>query len=522
MAVPELREDTKPVMFGHFAEFETWTEVNSIIEGHFMERTASTAFAKTIRENRQNMRVLFHHGRDALGVQVLGKIEQLEEDTYYEVELFDGVPPLIMDGLRAGEYGSSYRFAIVQHEFVARPKRSAHNPDGLPELTIVEARVREFGPTPFPQYAGTSSGVRSMTDEIFVDKLAQNPDRLEEMLQQRSGISLNGVERPVRPEREYKRSVELVGGAVWAMHPDALATVVGIIGERASGYQPTAEEIRDRIGTRDAADPPAGGSVAVLPLHGMIVPRADLMSEVSGAASIESFQASFREALNDPAVSAILIDIDSPGGDARMVPELASEIRAARGVKPIVAQANSMAASGAYWIATAADEIVVTPSGEVGSIGVYNAHQDISGLQAKMGVKTTLVSAGEYKVERNPFEPLSEDAHAEMKARVDTIYESFVSAVADGRGVDTDKVLNDFGKGRMLLAAQAVKAGMADSVGTFDETLARLQVGAADATRSEPEPSEATTPEPEPSEATTRSSTGLFWFVDDPMLKGAT
>ncbi|MEN3337589.1 MAG: hypothetical protein V7647_1265, partial [Acidobacteriota bacterium] len=240
-AAPELRDDAKPVMFGHFAEFETWTEVNSVIEGHFMERTASTAFAKTIRENRQNMRVLFHHGRDALGVQVLGKIERLDEDTYYEVELFDGVPPLIMDGLRAGEYGSSYRFSIVQHEFVARPKRSAHNPDGLPELTVVEARVREFGPTPFGQYKGASSAVRSTTDEIFVDGLAQDPERFERLLRQRTGISLSGIEvdRVELPAREYKRSVELVGGAVWAIHPDALATIVGIIGERANGYKPT-------------------------------------------------------------------------------------------------------------------------------------------------------------------------------------------------------------------------------------------------------------------------------------------
>jgi signal peptide peptidase SppA len=198
-----------------------------------------------------------------------------------------------------------------------------------------------------------------------------------------------------------------------------------------------------------------------------------------------------------------------------MVPELASEIMAARGSKPIIAQANPMAASGAYWIASACDELVVTPSGDVGSIGVYTAHQDVSALQEKMGVKTTLVSAGEYKVERNPFQPLSDDAQAEMQARVDTIYESFVQAVADGRGVDAETVTNDFGKGRMMLAAQAVKAGMADSVGTFDETLARLQAGAPDKKRSEPEPPAATTrTEPEPSEATTRpqasTSVGLY------------
>ena len=521
MPGPELREDGKPIMFGHFAEFEKWTEIDSILEGHFMERVAPTAFTKTVQENRSNMRVLFHHGMDALGVQVLGTIEQLEQDSYYEVALFESVPALIMDGLRAGEYGSSYRFRIVQHEFVARPKRSAHNPEGIPELTVLEARVREFGPTPFPINSGATSGVRSMTDEYIVDQLSQDPERLSRILHQRSGISVHrDLPPPVthaaedpdpqRREREYRRSVDLVGGTVWAILPSALATIVGIVGERANGHRPTEQEIRDRIGVRAETAVPEGTSVAVLPLHGPIVPRADLLSDISGAVSVEAFQKDFRAAVNDPAVSAIMIDIDSPGGDAQMIPELAAEIRNARGTKPIVAVANPMAASGAYWIASAADEIVVTPSGDVGSIGVYTAHTDLSAAQEKAGIKTTLVSAGEYKVERNPFTPLSEETREFMQGRVDAIHETFVQAVAEGRGVDAETVRNDFGKGRMLLAPLAVQAGMADSIGTFDETLARLGASTSSTkTRSEPEPPAATTqPEPEPSEATTRPGTG--------------
>lgn len=525
MPGPELRDSSDtPVMFGHFAEFETWTEINSVFEGHFLERTAPTAFAKTVRENRGNMKCLFHHGSDALGMQVLGTIDQLEEDSYFEVGLFAGIPTLLMDGLRAGEYGTSYRFSIVQAEFVQRPKKSDYNPAGIPELTILEARVREFGPTPIPYYKGTSSGIRSMTDEFFVDKMAQDPEKLEKMLRDRASISVpkdidQGVSR-----REYRRSMELVGETVWAIHPQALATIVGIVGERAAGYKPTAEEIKARIGSRADTAPVDTGDVAVLPLHGMIVPRADLMSEVSGATSIESFQEAFREALADPSVSSILIDVDSPGGDAQMVPELASEIRAARGVKPVVAVANPMAASAAYWIASACEEIVCTPSGDVGSIGVYTAHTDLSAAQEKAGIKTTLVSAGEYKVERNPFEPLSADAQAAMQDRVDAIYDTFVQAVADGRGVDTETVQNDFGKGRMLLAPLAKKAGMVDSIATLDETLARMRKQTASGMkRSEPEPSAATTRlEPEPSEATTHSTRrGLFWFAEPPAhLKG--
>lgn len=523
MPGPELRaEGSAPVMFGRFAEFETWTEINSAVEGHFFERVAPTAFTKTIRENRSNMRVLFHHGRDALGFQVLGKIDQLEDDTYHEVSLFEGVPQLIMDGLRAGVYGSSYRFAIVNHEWTARPRRSDRNPKGLPELTILEAKVREFGPTPVPQYSGTLSGIRSMTDELMVDRLAEDPERLERMIRQRSGITLNGLDRTSDeiPEGEYRRSVGLVGGAVWAMHPPALATVLAIIAERANGVKPTEEDIRRRVGVRAESEPVTSPSVAVIPIQGAIVPRADLLSDMSGATSIESLQATFRAALEDPEVSAILLDVDSPGGDARMVPELATEIRAARGTKPIIAVANPSAASAAYWLASAADELVVTPSGDVGSIGVYSAHTDLSAAEEKAGIKTTLVSAGEYKVERNPFEPLSDEAQAAMQERVDSIYDSFVNAVAAGRGVDAETVKENFGKGRMVLAPLAVKAGMADRVGTFAQTLARLEKAAAESTRSEPEPPGVTTrapgTEPEPPEATTRSSRDRFWFVADP------
>src|SRR6185312_15046664 len=110
----------------------------------------------------------------------------------------------------------------------------------------------EFGPTPIPVQKETSSGVRSMTDEFFVDRLAQNTERLEQIIRQRSKTVT--VTRDLVPERtrkpDYKRAVDLVGDTVWVIHPPALATIVAIVSERASGYKPTAEEIKARIGTR--------------------------------------------------------------------------------------------------------------------------------------------------------------------------------------------------------------------------------------------------------------------------------
>lgn len=285
-------------------------------------------------------------------------------------------------------------------------------------------------------------------------------------------------------ERRYERTIQYVADAVWAIHPSALAVICEIVSERRAGYRPTAEEIRERIGippdTGDLEQEATASPVAVIDLSGPIFPKANLMTEVSGASSIDTFRASFREAIASPDVTAILLNIDSPGGSTGQIPEMAAEILASRGQKPIVAQANGWAASAAYWLAAAADEIVITPSGEVGSIGVYTVHDDISAAQEKLGVKTTLVSAGKYKTEGNPFEPLSDEARADMQQGVDAMYEMFVASVAKGRGVTAKTVLADFGQGRMLQPTKAVEVGMADRVATFDQTLARLEkVGGA-------------------------------------------
>jgi signal peptide peptidase SppA len=313
-----------------------------------------------------------------------------------------------------------------------------------------------------------------------------------------------------RSERLYRRSVEKVASTPWAIELGALATIKAILAERASGHRLSDEEIQERIGLRSEEDPPAAAPVAVLRLRGPIVPHAGMMSATSAPLqSVEGLRADFRDALASDDVKAILFDIDSPGGAVDLIPELGAEIRAARGEKPIVAIANTIAASAAYWIGAQADEFVVTPSGMVGSVGVYSAHDDISGMQEKLGVDTTLISAGKYKVEANPFEPLSDEAKEYMQSVVDEYYGMFVAAVAKGRGVSTAVVRDDFGQGRLVMPSKALEAGMVDAVATYDETLARLTKSAT-ATRSqqdtEPEPPAATTPfEPEPSEATTRT-----------------
>jgi HK97 family phage major capsid protein/HK97 family phage prohead protease len=485
----ELREapdgNSLGLLSGHFAVFNQWAEINSSWEGHFLERFAPGAFKKTFQEGTNKIRVLFQHGFDhQFGKKVLGPIALLREDAkgaYYEVPLLDtSYNRDLVPGLREGLYGASFRFRILRMDEDRHPGRSAYNPEGIPERTITEAAVAEFGPVTFPAYEGATAGVRSMTDDF-------------------------PPERVGNPNRTYDRAVEFVGGACWAVHPQTLAIIQAIIGERASGYRPTPEEIAERISGHPSEretildlNPEDGQTienpVAVLDLYGVIVPKTAIIENSSGGGlvSVESFLAGFRAAMADPNVKAIVLNIDSPGGEVSLVPELAAEILEARDTKPIIAVANTWAASAAYWIASAATEVIATPSGEVGSIGVWIAHEDISAAMEMMGIDKTLISAGKYKVEGNPYEPLSEEAAAEMQRGVDSYYAMFLKAVAKGRGVKVAAVRSGFGQGRMVMATEALDEGMIDGVATLDETIARLTKQV-----SEPEPGRATTPKDE-------------------------
>ncbi len=216
------------------------------------------------------------------------------------------------------------------------------------------------------------------------------------------------------------------------------------------------------------------GAIAVLNLFGVIAQRMNMIMESSGGTSTELFGAAFRQALDDPKVGAIIINVDSPGGNVAGVDELAREIFNARGEKPIIAVANSVAASAAYWIASAADELVVTPGGQVGSIGVVALHENIEGQLEQVGVEVTLISAGKFKTEGHPFGPLDDEATAAIQESVDDYYDQFVEAVARHRDVRAAAVRNGFAEGRMATAKRGVGFGMADRVGTLDETLARF------------------------------------------------
>jgi capsid assembly protease len=264
----------------------------------------------------------------------------------------------------------------------------------------------------------------------------------------------------------YGRILQVVAETPWAMLPQSLAMLMRVLEAHASGDRVPEQDVREAFHSSERDDRQAAGGVAVVPIYGPIFPRANLMTDMSGATDLADARAAFR--------AALAADEDSPGGVVSGIPEFADEVRAASGEKPIVAIANASAFSAAYWIGSAADELVVTPSGEVGSIGVWTAHTDWSRFDEMKGVKTTLISAGKFKVEGNPYEPLSEEAHAAIQADVDGYHEMFIAAVAKGRGVKPSEVRAGYGEGRTVVAKAALEQGMVDRIETFDQVVARL------------------------------------------------
>ena len=270
----------------------------------------------------------------------------------------------------------------------------------------------------------------------------------------------------------------------WALMPERLQAAAGVLHRWACGQTSDpvtlaaiADDRQARDTRRDAAALNAAGGIAVLPLYGILAPRANMVDDISGpgGTSTQLFAQALRQACADDTVGAILIDIDSPGGSVYGVSELADEILQARAKKPICAIANSLAASAAYWVGCAAGELYVTPSGEVGSIGVWQAHGDYSKMLDEEGVCMTLIAAGKYKVEGNPYQPLDDEARAFMQSRVDDYYAAFTKGVAKSRGVPIAQVRTGMGEGRVLGAEAARAENMVDGILTFDALVARLQ-----------------------------------------------
>jgi signal peptide peptidase SppA len=309
---------------------------------------------------------------------------------------------------------------------------------------------------------------------------------------------------------KYARILAEFYGRAWALPESLLLRMQEVLSAQSAGVKWDEDEIKERIAASNlltgyegqdrlgfrycamqgAASQGRGGrtsgKVAVIPITGVISHRMNLISSISGptgGASIQKLQAQFAQALALEDCRAIVLDIDSPGGCVDGVPEFAAQIAAARNQKPVIAVCNAFACSAAYWLASAAREVVCTPSGQCGSIGVFMAHVDESESLKKQGIKITLIKAGKYKAEGNPYQPLSDDAHAAAQTNVDAFYSMFVRSVAQNRGASTASVRDGYGQGRVVMAAEAVKQNLVDRVVTFDDILGELLSGATPSRR---------------------------------------
>jgi signal peptide peptidase SppA len=258
-----------------------------------------------------------------------------------------------------------------------------------------------------------------------------------------------------------------------------LDTVLGYLLARCEGRRPTnaaAESQRaERAARNERPAVTSGGrgqAIALLPITGSLAARGGVDADSERVLGYGEIRQQLRAALADQSVGGILLDVDSYGGEVAGLPELAAEILAARDQKPIFALANTKAFSAAYWLASSAERVFVTPSGAVGSIGVIAAHRDQSAKDTADGVRWTFITAGEQKLDGNPHAALPDDVRGRIQARINATYSAFVDHVAKARELAPAAVRDT--KAGVLTAQEALRVGLVTDVGTYDDAINAL------------------------------------------------
>jgi signal peptide peptidase SppA len=267
-----------------------------------------------------------------------------------------------------------------------------------------------------------------------------------------------------------------------AILPKKAATIAAVLGPRigiavdalsAPGVVPSARR------STTTNNPPARGyqklglGVALIPIVGSLVSRASFLEAESGLVSYDRLKDAVLSADYDEEITSIILDIDSPGGSAAGAFECADVIASVAKRRPVVAVANQMACSAGYALAAAANQIVITPSALVGSIGVIALHVDYSRNLDASGIKPTLIHAGAHKVDGNPYEPLADDVRADIQREIDRYMSLFVSNVAAHRPLLTERAIRAM-EARTYIGSEAVAVGLADAVGTLEGVIADM------------------------------------------------
>ena len=264
----------------------------------------------------------------------------------------------------------------------------------------------------------------------------------------------------------YPQIINELNSIVWAITPEKMEMIMSVLSPRLTGGDIPEFEAAIRRDSRRVE-----GKVVVLPMVGTMTQRASMFTETSGMLSTDSLGKVIESLANDPSVKSIILDIDSPGGSMFGLEEMTQKIRAAAGQKRVIAVANSMMASAAYYTGSAASKVYAAPGALVGSIGVIMTHVDHSAALDSEGVKYTFVTAGKHKALGNSTEPMGDEALAYMQGLVDQGYESFIAAVATNRKVSKTKVKEQYGQGKVLTAKDALSVGMIDGIRTLDQVI---------------------------------------------------
>lgn len=255
-------------------------------------------------------------------------------------------------------------------------------------------------------------------------------------------------------------------GPEWAILPDTMRSMLAIAERETDG--PEAVEARMGRPLDNTHQTEMRGGVAVIPVMGPLFRHANMLTRVSGATSYAMVAQDLRTALDDPEVKAIVLNIDSPGGAANGVAELATHIREARDQKEVVAYVGGLGASAAYWLASAASRVVANKTAMVGSVGVV------------VGVRKGDADQEEIVSSQSPFkrvDPGTAEGRARLQGMVDNLAALFIEDVAEHRGTTVEHVSENFGKGDLLLGRAALDAGMIDELGTFEGLIAQLNEG---------------------------------------------
>jgi len=263
----------------------------------------------------------------------------------------------------------------------------------------------------------------------------------------------------------------------WAIGPEKLREIQSLYATLLRGEKIDVDAIEARLGRPLSNEQQdyvlRDGGVAVLPIEGVLAPKANMFTRISGGSSAQMLNTQVESAIADPRVKALVLAIDSPGGSVFGGPELAATVRELSKVKPIVTVSDAMLASMAYWIGAAANRVFISgPTVHAGSIGVVATHE--YNPRALAGAQITEITAGRYKRIVSDNKPLDEEGKAYIQARVDHLYSVFVDAVADYRGTTAAMVLERMADGRTFVGQQAIDNGLVDGFATVDAVVEQL------------------------------------------------